>query len=76
MQHLVVTSASDDLSVDRLPSDIDPKGYDRWVEVVVSFDADFRKVITSHDGKQIRFVFMGRDAKTGKWQFFESGTGP
>lgn len=51
------------------------KNYDE-VQVVAEYVAEYKKVITSHSGKQIRFIYVGKKEKDSPWKIIGIGTGP
>lgn len=57
------------------PGDL-PAGYADITQVSLTYDATFHQVITSDDGSQTRFVYVGRDPHTGGWLILGIGTGP
>ncbi len=50
--------------------------YDRWALVRADYDAVYRHVLTSDNGRQVRFVYLGRSSKSGRWEIAGIGTGP
>ncbi|HHW40462.1 MAG TPA: DUF4829 domain-containing protein [Syntrophomonadaceae bacterium] len=46
------------------------------VQVVVEYNAVYRKVITSGNGRQMRFVYVARKTKDAPWKIISIGTGP
>ena len=42
----------------------------------LSLDAVYEREITSHSGRQTRFVIVGRPTRQSPWQIVSIGTGP
>lgn len=51
------------------------KNFDE-VQVVAKYDAVYWRMTTSVDGKQIRFVYVGKKTKESPWRIISIGTGP
>ncbi len=51
-------------------------GYRDLTQVIVSYDARYRRVEGSTDGSQGRFVWVGRWHGSGPWRILGVGTGP
>jgi len=52
------------------------QNYAELREMEVSFDAVYKQEITSHSGRQTRFVIVGRPTWQSSWQIVSIGTGP
>ena len=51
-------------------------GYSNIQQATASFDATYKKVITSHNGPQFQFVNVGRIGPSGPWRILSFGSGP
>ncbi|MDP4089396.1 MAG: DUF4829 domain-containing protein [Bacillota bacterium] len=45
-------------------------------QVTVEYDAVYKKEITSPNGKQILFVYVGKKTESSPWKIISVGTGP
>ena len=52
------------------------QNYAELREMAVTFDAVYEREITSHSGRQTRFVIVGRPTRQSPWQIVSIGTGP
>lgn len=69
-------SGLSDLSVSKpynIPAD---NKYKYEVQVDVTYEAHYDRVITSYSGGQTRFVYLGRNKTTDPWLILSIGTGP
>ncbi|HWQ41699.1 MAG TPA: DUF4829 domain-containing protein [Desulfosporosinus sp.] len=46
------------------------------VQVTAEYVAEYKKVITSNNGKQIRFIYVAKKEKDSAWKIISIGTGP
>lgn len=46
------------------------------VQVTAEYVAEYKKVITSNSGKQIRFIYVAKKDKDSPWKIISIGTGP
>ena len=46
------------------------------VQVTAQYVTDFKKMYTSNDGKQFRFVYVAKKEKDSPWRIISIGTGP
>lgn len=46
------------------------------VQVTAEYVAEYKKVITSNSGKQIRFIYVAKKKKDSPWKIISIGTGP
>ena len=51
-------------------------GYSNVQQATASFDATYKKVITSPNGPQFQFVYVGRIGPSGPWRILSFGSGP
>lgn len=51
------------------------ENYDE-VQVVAEYDAVYKRIITSDNGKQIRFLYVAKKTKGSPWRIISIGTGP
>jgi len=54
---------------------LDNENYDE-VQVCVEYNAIYKTVITSEDGKQLRFIYVAKQGKESPWKIISIGTGP
>ena len=52
------------------------QNYAELREMAVTFDAVYEREITSHSGRQTRFVIVGRPTRQSPWQIVSISTGP
>lgn len=50
--------------------------YYEGVQVTAEYVAEYKEVITSHSGKQIRFIYVARKEQGSPWKMVSIGTGP
>lgn len=48
----------------------------REVQVTAEYIVDYKNVITSENGKQIRFIYVAMKEKNSPWKIISIGTGP
>jgi len=46
------------------------------MQVTAEYVVEYKKVITSNSGKQIRFIYVGKKEKDSPWKIISIGTGP
>jgi hypothetical protein len=46
------------------------------VQVTAEYVAEYKQIITSDNGKQIRFIYVGKKKKELPWKIISIGTGP
>ncbi|MCR3922857.1 MAG: DUF4829 domain-containing protein [Firmicutes bacterium] len=46
------------------------------VQIIAEYNATYKKIITSHDGNQYRFVNVAKKSQTSAWRIISIGTGP
>ncbi len=51
------------------------RNYDE-VQVTAEYNAEYKKVITVPNGKQIRFIYVAKKEKDSPWKIISIGTGP
>jgi hypothetical protein len=51
-------------------------GYSNVQQATASFDATYKKVITSPNGPQFQFVYVGRIGPSSPWRILSFGSGP
>lgn len=51
------------------------KNYDE-AQVVAEYNATYKKIITSENGKQVRFVYVAKKTKDSPWRIISIGNGP
>jgi len=56
--------------------DVPLANYDEWALASADYDAVYYQVLTSDNGPQVRFVYLGRTIKSGRWEIVSIGTGP
>jgi uncharacterized membrane protein len=54
---------------------LDSKNFDE-VQVAAEYDAVHKKILTSNDGHQIRFIYVGKSTRDAPWKIISIGTGP
>jgi ketosteroid isomerase-like protein len=57
------------------PIKLNGKNFDE-VQVTAEYVAEYKKVITSNSGKQIRFIYVAKKDKDSTWKIISIGTGP
>lgn len=51
-------------------------GYSNIQQAGASFDATYKKVMTSPNGPQFQFLYVGRIGPSGPWRILSIGSGP
>jgi hypothetical protein len=51
-------------------------GYSNIQQAGASFDATYKKVMTSPNGPQFQFLYVGRMGPSGPWRILSIGSGP
>lgn len=51
------------------------KNYDE-VQVTAEYTAEYKKVITAENGKQLRFIYVAKMENDSSWKIISIGTGP
>lgn len=51
------------------------KNYDE-VQVTVKYNAVYKKISSSNNGEQLRFIYVGKKQKYSPWKIISIGTGP
>ena len=83
-QRYINHSDSDFKNIDKLtelkvstaaPIKLYGKNFDE-VQVTAEYVAEYKKVITSDSGKQLRFVYVAKKEKDSPWKIISFGTGP
>jgi len=58
-----------------LPRDL--TSHNKWADVRVDFNATYLPAAeTFTNGRQVRFLLVGRSIKSGRWEIVDEGTGP
>jgi hypothetical protein len=67
------------LSISVYPSESEQNpypGYSNVEQATASFRATYKKVITSPNGPQFQFLYVGRIGSSGPWRILSFGSGP
>ncbi|WP_042333231.1 DUF4829 domain-containing protein [Desulfosporosinus meridiei] len=57
------------------PIKLHGKNFDE-VQVTAKYVAEYKKVMTSDNGKQVRFIYVAKKEKDSPWKIISIGTGP
>ncbi len=55
----------------------DLTSHNKWADVRVDFNANYLPAAETYaNGRQVRFLLVGRSIKSGRWEIVDEGTGP